>query len=97
MTEVPVARPKDGQEIVALTGPRGIAAVLIAVYHLSFLGPHGSGRLVPFIQHSYLLADLFFILGGFIMATTSHRITPGVGWRTSGGFLRRRLARIYPL
>lgn len=72
-----------------LDGARGLAALLILVYHL----PVGAG---PLFHFSYLAVDLFYILSGFVIAfayesrMASAKLTPG-------GFLRIRLARLLPL
>ena len=89
---------RDGTgEILALTGLRGMASVLIAIYHVSFLGTHATSRPALFMQHGYLWADLFFVLSGFIMGTAYRPVVINGGWQAYGGFLWRRLARIYPL
>src|SRR5580700_2561776 len=51
-----------------LTPLRGLAAILVAVFHFEM----AIGRFVPaattmFFEKSYLMVDLFFVLSGFIM------------------------------
>src|SRR3979490_2903480 len=75
-------------EIRSLTGLRGIAALWVVALHLEFTR-------APFINNGYLGVDLFFVLSGYVMALN-------YGWpRMRLGdycrFLRKRLARTYPL
>jgi peptidoglycan/LPS O-acetylase OafA/YrhL len=82
-----------------LTPLRGIAALLVAVYHFEEVGARFlSSDSSLFIRKSYLMVDLFFILSGFIMlhvygSTFENRITR----HGFGNFLVARFARIYPL
>ena len=51
-----------------LTPLRGIAALLVAVFHFEMV----AARFVPatttlFLEKSYIMVDLFFIMSGFIM------------------------------
>ncbi|MDR3448178.1 MAG: acyltransferase [Alphaproteobacteria bacterium] len=76
----------------ALEGYRGIAALLIALYHYrcGFTGfgnyPAGDG---------YLAVDLFFVLSGFVLA---HAYLPRLRRGLSViDFMKIRLVRLYPL
>ncbi|CAN5288259.1 acyltransferase [soil metagenome] len=74
--------------IVSLEGLRGVAALLVALYHLHLLdkGP---------LDHGYLMVDLFFVLSGFIMFLSySDRLRKPGDLR---GFLIRRTGRLVPL
>jgi len=53
------------RRFVALDGLRGLAALLIVLYHVRWTN-HLSGS--QFIQNSYLAVDLFFILSGFVIS-----------------------------
>lgn len=87
------ARP----ELRALTGARGVAAWLVVLYHirLSIAGlPPGWERL---FAKGYLAVDFFFLLSGFVIwLTWSDRLRHG-GVSMAATFLRRRVARIWPL
>lgn len=82
-----------------LTPLRGIAAILVAVFHFEM----AIGRFVPvrttmFFEKSYLMVDLFFVLSGFIMLHVYGRVfdqvlRPG----QVRHFLVARVARTYPL
>jgi peptidoglycan/LPS O-acetylase OafA/YrhL len=76
----------------ALDGVRGVAAILVALFHLRnrFLGfnnfPGGDG---------YLAVDLFFVLSGFVL---SHAYLPRFqNGMSASQFMKARLIRLYPL
>lgn len=85
------------REIKALTGIRGIAALYVAVYHIR--PPSGAhDPLSIFGQHGYLAVDLFFVLSGFVMAMTyGAMFKDGFSLSSFLDFLKRRIARVYPL
>lgn len=84
-------------EIRALTGLRGVAALLVALYHINpeLIAPTAAGR---FVGKGYLWVDLFFVLSGFLLAMNYAGRFAG-GWSLGAwlDFLLHRLARIYPL
>ncbi|WP_131197026.1 acyltransferase family protein, partial [Lichenihabitans psoromatis] len=81
-------------EIKALTGLRGFAAMAVVIYHFSV----GVWPLKTFFDHCYLAVDLFFVLSGFIIASTSGEVfTTSLSGREYGKFVAKRLGRIYPL
>ena len=62
--------------IVSLDGLRGIAALIVAVYHL----PGLFGFAIP---HADLAVDFFFLLSGWVMAYSyEERIAQGLPART---------------
>ena len=82
-----------------LTALRGIAALLVVIYH-------GNEIIAPFIKTDttfwfnklYLMVDLFFILSGFIMCYVYEAyFTNSQETGQVSGFLTARIARIYPL
>jgi peptidoglycan/LPS O-acetylase OafA/YrhL len=87
------------KRIPSLDGLRGIAAVMVMLYHFNifFLPQARLGSLVPGLDRAYLAVDLFFLLSGLVMA---HVYGAGLSadwsanWRL---FARARFARIYPL
>src|ERR1700759_5648029 len=82
-----------------LTPLRGIAAILVAVFHFEMT----AGRFVPasttmFFEKSYLMVDLFFVLSGFIMLHVYGRAFDGVLAKGQvRHFFLARFARTYPL
>src|SRR5579863_4364510 len=84
----PLRQPNG--HFMALDGLRGLAALVILVYHRRFWFTPGS------FFHGFLAVDFFFILSGFVIAHAySERLREGkLGfWR----FLRLRLERLCPL
>lgn len=76
--------------IRSLEGLRGIAALIVALYHL------GIGvQYFTVIRNGYLFVDLFFVLSGFIMcAAYGPRLANPCELRV---FLIRRIGRLLPL
>jgi peptidoglycan/LPS O-acetylase OafA/YrhL len=84
-------------EVRTLTGLRGIAALLVAVYHIDpeLRRFDAFGRIVG---RGYLWVDVFFVLSGFVLALNyGAQFRPGWRGETWRGFLLRRIARVYPL
>lgn len=76
--------------IRSLEGLRGIAALIVALYHLRIGAEH-----VSLIRNGYLFVDLFFVLSGFIMcAAYGQRLGSAEDLRV---FLIRRIGRLFPL
>jgi peptidoglycan/LPS O-acetylase OafA/YrhL len=82
-----------------LTPLRGIAAILVTLFHFQVLGV----RFIPdaatyFISHCYLMVDLFFVMSGFIIKHVyENSFITGLSGRSYGGYLGARFSRIYPL
>ena len=81
----------------ALTGLRGVAAVVVVLHHL--LLHLGAVDAVPGVgQRGYLAVDLFFVLSGFVMALGYGTWFAGAQtWQEYMIFLSRRVARLWPL
>ena len=81
---------------------RGIAILLVFVYHLAFIGveaPPGSlpSLLYSFSRAGWIGVDLFFVLSGFLISGNlldSIHLEPGAYYRR---FFMRRMHRILPL
>ena len=85
--------PKD--EIRSLTGLRGVAALLVVLYHAFHRGtPYGA-----VLERGYLSVDLFFVLSGFVMALNYGNLFNGVPFspRNYIKFLALRFSRLYPV
>ena len=71
---------------------RGVAALLVAVFHLNILSAIYS---LDFIRNSYLFVDFFFVLSGFVI---THNYANRLGTLEGvGAFALRRLGRLWPL
>ena len=80
------------KRFVALDSWRGIAACLVALFHLD---AYSHLYDVPFLRNSWLFVDFFFVLSGFVIAANyQQRLLDGFG---AGRFLLLRLGRLYPL
>jgi peptidoglycan/LPS O-acetylase OafA/YrhL len=81
-------------EIRPMTGVRGIAAISVVADHF-FDDPSAASR--PW-QHAYLAVDLFFMLSGLVLALNyASTVTLGAGRQTYLDFVKRRIARVFPL
>ncbi len=83
------------REIRSLTGLRGVAALLVVLYHADInFGPL-LGRAV---RHGYLAVDLFFLLSGYVMSLSyGSMFLTWHNWASYRRFLLLRFGRIYPL
>lgn len=82
-----------------LTPLRGMAALMVAIYHFEeivarFVKPENS----MIIRKSYLMVDLFFVMSGFIMLYVyGESFASGLKWEVFKKCIRARFARLYPL
>jgi peptidoglycan/LPS O-acetylase OafA/YrhL len=85
-------------ELSALTSLRGIAAMVVVLFHSSNLAFNVAGGGQPWIwRRGYLAVDLFFLLSGFILAHVyGRRVAEKKSWNTIGRFFWARFCRIYP-
>ncbi len=92
--------PAPRQHIGALTGLRAVAAVWVVLFHyrddVLTLAPV-TRPLAPLMAAGYLGVDIFFVLSGFVLAYTYADPLAHWGWRRSGGFVRNRVARVWPV
>lgn len=80
------------QRFVALDSLRGICAVMVAIYHFSTDSLLAN---LPFIENGYLFVDFFFVLSGFVIASSyGERLRSGF---PISRFMFLRLGRLYPL
>ncbi len=97
-----MSRQKRAQQLPALTGLRGIAAIGIVFHHYTaYLFP-ATGAYVkqfsPFLLKNYLWVDFFFILSGFVLTHVyKQTFADSINKKDYFSFLKARLAHIYPL
>ena len=97
----PIA-PSPRATFASLTAMRGVAALLVAFFHLRF-GVMGVPWFDAYIfsfrfgNRGYLWVDFFFILSGFILAYRYGETCRTVSWQSYGHFVWQRVARIWPL
>ena len=76
--------------IKSIEGVRGIAALLVALYHLKI-----GSEYFALIRNGYLFVDLFFVLSGFVIAAAyGNAIRNATDLRY---FILRRIGRLFPL
>lgn len=76
--------------IKSFEGARGLAAVLVALYHFGV-----ASKYIPVVEYGYLFVDLFFVLSGFVMtATYESRIAKFADIKP---YMMRRFGRLFPL
>ncbi len=82
-------------ELRPLTSIRGLAAWFVVLYHIrqSIAGLPDGARAI--FAKGYLAVDFFFLLSGFVIWLTWHDRLRGPG--STAAFLRKRIARIWPL
>lgn len=85
------------ERIRALDTLRGIAAVVVVVWHYRFyFKDKPFPRLfAPFYNNGQVAVDLFFVLSGFVLIHVyGDRLRD---WKSMGDFVAHRVARLYPL
>ena len=76
-----------------LDGLRGVAAVMVIVFHL-FEAHAGGSHLTQIINHGYLAVDFFFLLSGFVIG---YAYDDRWNRMTVGTFFKRRIIRLHPM
>ncbi len=80
------------QHFRVLDSWRGVAALLVAIFHLNLYSAIYS---LDFIRNAYLFVDFFFVLSGFVI---THNYADRLGTVEGlGSFAIRRLGRLWPL
>ncbi|MCC6761645.1 MAG: acyltransferase [Chitinophagaceae bacterium] len=93
MSQAPAAFADSKQHYPILDGLRGVAAVMVVIFHIfeTFAGGNHSKQI---INHGYLAVDFFFLLSGFVIGYAYddrwHKMT-------LTGFFKRRLIRLHPM
>ncbi|MBC7422359.1 MAG: acyltransferase [Ferruginibacter sp.] len=82
-----------------LTPLRGIAALLVAIFHFEEIGGiFINPSTTMLIGKSYLMVDLFFIMSGFVMLHVyGDSFMKRLEWKVFFQFMKARFARLYPL
>lgn len=77
---------------------RGIAAWFVVFYHIrASIAPGVPEWTTALFAKGYLAVDLFFVLSGFVLWLTWGAKFAEHGWVAAPAFLRKRVARVWPL
>lgn len=76
-----------------LDGLRGVAAVLVVLFHVFEIHSHGD-HTKQIINHGYLAVDFFFLLSGFVLG---YAYDDRWGKMTLKDFFKRRIIRLQPM
>ena len=83
---------KSKQHLEILDGLRGLAAVVVVVFHFMEIAITNYNK--NFIAHGYLAVDFFFCLSGFVITYAYDNRIAGMGLIS---FIKLRLIRLQPL
>jgi peptidoglycan/LPS O-acetylase OafA/YrhL len=84
-------------ELRALTSARGLAAWLVVFFHIRLSIDGLPDKAMAVFSKGYLAVDFFFLLSGFVIwLSYGERLRSG-GFAEVPAFLKRRIARIWPL
>ena len=100
----PKPAPRRPDLLPALTGVRGVAACVVAVFHMNYWfytggwDPGGPGTaLATMFRVGYLGVDLFFALSGYVIASAYLEAFRRLSRGAYARFMIRRFARVWPL
>lgn len=92
-TSPPAAMAPEKSHYVVLDGLRGVASLLVVVFHLFEAFADGDPT-KQIINHGYLAVDFFFLLSGFVIAYAYDDRWRGM---SQWDFYKRRLIRLQPM
>lgn len=85
-----ILSPSSSGTIASFEGGRGLAALLVALFHFGH-----DANAFSVIRNGYLFVDLFFVISGFVICSAySTRLETAGDLRS---FLIRRFGRLFPL
>jgi peptidoglycan/LPS O-acetylase OafA/YrhL len=85
---------KDSKKhYIILDGLRGVAAVMVVMFHLLETFTNGDNS-KQIINHGYMAVDFFFVLSGFVIG---YAYDDRWNKMSLGGFFKRRLIRLHPM
>ncbi len=76
-----------------LDGLRGVAAIIVVLFHLTETYFEGQPVIQP-LNHGYLAVDFFYVLSGFVVG---YAYDDRWNKMTTGQFFKRRLVRLHPM
>ncbi len=94
MSSAQHSAPVGRGRYIALDSLRGVAAILVCLYHFK-VNSHLSG--LGLIRNGWMFVDFFFVLSGFVICLGHARSLGSREEGAVGAFLIRRFGRIFPL
>lgn len=93
MSEISSAAFRDSKpHYIILNGLRGVAAIVVLVYHA--FEAFATSQLDQVVNHGYLAVDFFFILSGFVIGYAYDERWDKMSVKD---FLKRRVIRLHPM
>jgi len=89
----PISFSDTKKHYIILDGLRGVAAVVVVMFHLLETFTGGS-NLNQIINHGYMAVDFFFVLSGFVIG---YAYDDRWNKMSLTGFFKRRLIRLHPM
>jgi peptidoglycan/LPS O-acetylase OafA/YrhL len=86
------AFPDSKPRYEILDGLRGVAAVMVVLFHI--FEAHAANSLTQIINHGYLAVDFFYVLSGFVIG---YAYDDRWGKMNLWSFFKRRLIRLHPM
>jgi len=90
--EIKTAYLKSKPRFEALDGLRGVASIIVVIFHLFEV--YSDGPINQIINHGYLAVDFFYVLSGFVM---SYAYDDRWNKMSLCDFYKRRLIRLHPM
>ena len=93
-----MAETPSREKLLSVQALRGIAALLVVIFHIDAMFREGAPRsreFGDFWARGFAGVDMFFVISGFIMVYVTQNIAPSL--KSAGRFLYSRITRIYPL
>ena len=87
-----LAFPDSKNHYAILDGLRGVAAVMVVVFHL--FEAHSTSNQDQMINHGYMAVDFFYVLSGFVIG---YAYDDRWSKMTVKDFFKRRLIRLHPM
>ena len=86
--------PDSKRHYKILDGLRGVAAIMVLLFHIFETFTMGEHLHQRYVNHGYLAVDFFFVLSGFVIG---YAYDDRWGRMTLGNFFKRRVIRLHPM
>jgi len=86
--------PDSKRHYEILDGLRGVAAIMVLLFHIFETFTMGEHLHQRYVNHGYLAVDFFYVLSGFVIG---YAYDDRWGRMTLGNFFKRRVIRLHPM